>query len=68
MLLASMGSGMKAAGFLLMLTGWGLVLAALMLLKPDGPRGAFVMAGLGVEALGLTLFVSSHRAPRKDRR
>ena len=59
---------MKATGFLLMLAGWGLVLAALMLLKSGGPRGAFALAGLGVEALGLALFVSAHLAPRRDRR
>jgi hypothetical protein len=59
---------MKATGFLLMLAGWGLVLAALALLKPDGPRAAFVLAGVGVEGLGLALLVGSHLTPRRNRR
>lgn len=51
---------MKLSGFLLLLAGWGLVLAALVLLKADAPRAGFVLAGGGVEALGLFLFIRSH--------
>jgi hypothetical protein len=58
---------MKIAGFLLLLSGWLLILAALALLARDGPRSAFVMAGLGVELLGLVLFVRSHPTPKEDR-
>jgi len=58
---------MKAAGFLLLLTGWMLVLSALILLPGGGARAGFLAAGLGVEALGLVLVVRSHLMPRKER-
>jgi hypothetical protein len=63
-----MNSGMKVAGFLLLLAGWGLVLSALILLASGVARSAFVMMGVGVEALGLTLAVRSHLIPRRERR
>jgi hypothetical protein len=56
---------MKIAGFLSLLAGWFLVLATLVLL-PDGvARNAFVVAGLGVEALGLGLAVRAHMNPAR---
>jgi hypothetical protein len=58
---------MKIAGFLLLLAGWGLVLAAVMLLGSALQRSAFVLAGLGVEVLGLVLVVRSHLAPNHER-
>lgn len=58
---------MKLVGFLLLLAGWGLVLAALVLLAAPAPRTAFVLAGVGVEALGLTLVFRSHLVPRGER-
>jgi hypothetical protein len=57
---------MKLAGFLLLLAGWGLVLAAVALLEATGPRGAFLSAGLGVEVLGFVLAVRSHLSPEAD--
>jgi hypothetical protein len=62
-----MSSGLKLTGFLLLLAGWGLVLAALVLLAQPGPRTVFVLAGVGVEALGLVLVVRSHLVPRRER-
>jgi hypothetical protein len=58
---------MKLSGFLLLLAGWGIVLAALALLTAETPRAAFVMAGIGVEALGLFLFARSHLVPQRER-
>ncbi len=58
---------MKIAGLLLLLAGWLLVLSALALLARSGPRSAFSVAGLGVEILGLVLFVRSHLTPKEDR-
>jgi hypothetical protein len=55
---------MKIAGFLLLLAGWALVLAAVALLARTGPRGPFLLAGLAVEALGLVLVVRSHMTPK----
>jgi uncharacterized membrane protein len=54
---------MKIAGFLLLLTGWLLVLAAVVLLRTAGPRAAFVLAGLGVEVLALVLVFRAHLSP-----
>jgi len=57
---------MKAAGFLLLPAGWVLVLAAIALLPTAGPRGAFLLAGVGVEVLGLVLAARSHLTPKED--
>lgn len=46
---------MKSVGFLLMLAGWVIVLAALEMLGAATPRALFVLAGLAVEVLGLAL-------------
>ena len=51
---------MKIAGFLLLISGWLLVLAALMLLRSPAPRTAFVLMGVAVELLGLVLIFRSH--------
>jgi len=51
---------MKLAGFLLLLSGWVIVLAAIALLPAGFARGAFLMAGVCVEALGLGLVVRAH--------
>ena len=59
---------MKAAGFLLLLAGWLLVLCALIMLKPGGPRNAFILAGIAVEMLGLVLAMRSHLVPQKSDR
>jgi len=58
---------MKLAGFLLLLAGWGIVLAAVALLSSPLPRTGFVLAGVGVEALGLILAVRSHLVVRGER-
>jgi hypothetical protein len=57
---------MKLAGFLLLLAGWVLVLAAVALLGAAGPRGAFLVAGVGVELLGLVLVARSHLTLKKE--
>jgi hypothetical protein len=58
---------MRLAGLLLLPAGWGLVIAAVILLAAAGPRTAFVLAGLGVEMLGLVLLTRSHVPPRRRR-
>jgi Putative transmembrane protein (PGPGW) len=55
---------MKIASFLLLLAGWFLVLAAIVMLPTPGTRGGFIFSGLAVEALGLALAVRSHSAIR----
>jgi hypothetical protein len=46
---------MKLAGTLLLLAGWVIVVSAIVLFAGSGMRGIFVLAGLGVELLGLIL-------------
>jgi hypothetical protein len=54
---------MTLAGFLLLLTGWGIALAALPLLEPGVIRTCFLLAGAAVEILGLSLVIRSQ--PRR---
>jgi len=55
---------LRLFGFLLLLAGWGIVLAALALLAADAPRIAFILAGVGVEIVGLVLVIRAHPLPR----
>jgi len=57
---------MKLFGLLLLVAGWVIVLAAMVLLKTTPERSLFAMSGIGVEMLGLTLVVRSHRLPRRE--
>jgi hypothetical protein len=58
---------MKILGFLMLLAGWFLVLAAIVLFASPPLRDAFVLAGVAVEALGLILAFRSHLIPREDK-
>ena len=58
---------MRLAGFLLLLAGWGIVLAAVIVLGAGVPRGAFVFSGLGVEILGFVVIMRSYPLPRSGR-
>jgi hypothetical protein len=51
---------MKLAGFLLLPAGWAIVLTAIAILPPGSARGAFLVAGLVVEALGMGLVFWAH--------
>jgi hypothetical protein len=59
---------MKLMGFLLLLSGWGLVLSAVALLASFSLRASFALAGFGVELLGLILVIRSHFALRPEDR
>ncbi|HEX4643884.1 MAG TPA: hypothetical protein VH161_10465 [Candidatus Acidoferrales bacterium] len=59
---------MKAVGFLMLLAGWFLVLSAIVLFAASSLRGAFVLAGIAVEAVGLSLAFRSHLILREDKR
>jgi hypothetical protein len=49
-------------GFVLLISGWAIVLAALVLFAGIGQRLAFVLAGLAVELLGLGLFAGGYKS------
>jgi hypothetical protein len=51
---------MKLAGFLLLLAGWAIVVAAVILLIPANARAIFVLAGVGVEIMGLALVIRAN--------
>lgn len=59
---------MKIAGLLVMPTGFFLVLAALVLFPDPARRGAFVVCGLLVEALGMFVAFRGHLQQRGDPR
>ncbi|MBV9341816.1 MAG: hypothetical protein JO159_13135 [Acidobacteria bacterium] len=50
---------MKISGFLLLVSGWLIVIAALILLHGRAVP-PFVLAGLGTELLGLVLVARAH--------
>ena len=50
---------MKLSGFLLLLSGWGIVVAALALLHGH-MVALFIYAGLAVEIVGLVLVFRGH--------
>jgi len=58
---------MKLAGFLLLLAGWGIVLAAVVLLRSAASCASFVLAGIAVEVLGLIVVMRAHLMPRRAR-
>lgn len=58
---------MKLAGFLLLVAGWTIVLAALVLLASAPLRSVFVFAGLATQVLGLSLAFRAHLIAREER-
>jgi len=57
---------MKIGGFLLLLSGFAIVVAAIALLQ-GAAVSAFVIAGLAVEILGLVLVARAHLPLAEDR-
>ena len=56
---------MKLIGCMLLLSGWLIVLAALVMLPDFAQRAAFIAAGIGVEILGLVLLMRSYTAMQR---
>ena len=52
---------MKIAGLLLLVAGWLLAILAVVLLRTEASRAAFVLAGTGVQILALVLVFRGHR-------
>lgn len=51
---------MKLLGFVLLLAGWLIVLAAIVLLPSAAVRAAFAISGIAVEILGFGLVARAH--------
>ncbi|HWD98885.1 MAG TPA: hypothetical protein VG345_07600 [Bryobacteraceae bacterium] len=58
---------MTILGFAMLVSGWLLVIATLVLLGPGMVRNAFIVAALAVEALGLVLVARAQMARKADR-
>ena len=58
---------MRLVGLLLLIAGWGLVLAAIGMLRLEVPQAMFVLAGVAVELLGLALVGRSHLLAREEK-
>lgn len=56
---------MKLAGFLLLLSGWGIVVASLAMLHASAVS-AFILCGVAVEILGFVLVARAHLPARED--
>ena len=57
---------MKYAGMLVMVAGFFLSIAAIVLFSAPPQRGAFVVCGLAVEILGLVVAVRAHMEARGE--
>lgn len=56
---------MKLGGFLLLLSGWAILVTALAILHGHA-MPAFVYAGFGVEILGMVFVFRGHLPPGED--
>jgi hypothetical protein len=61
-------TGMKLAGLLLLPAGWAIVLTAVSILVSAGQQAGFVLAGVGVEILGVILLARAHRVRPEESR
>jgi hypothetical protein len=59
---------LKLIGCLLLVSGFFIVVGALVLMYSIPSRLGFVAAGFGVEMLGLTLLMNAHKAIVKEQR
>jgi ABC-type transport system involved in cytochrome bd biosynthesis fused ATPase/permease subunit len=50
---------------LLLVSGWLIVLAAVVMLAALAQRSAFMVAGLGVEILGLSLLAQAYKSQQR---
>jgi len=65
---AKKGDSLRLIGCLLLLSGFFIVLAALVLLTAFPQRLAFTAAGLAVEGLGLGMLTIGHKPVEKEQR
>ena len=54
---------MKLAGFLMLIAGGIIAMAAIAVLPATGARATFLLAGIGVESIGLVLASRAHIPP-----
>jgi hypothetical protein len=59
------GDSLKLLGCLLLLSGWLIILAALIMLPGFTQRAAFIGAGTGIEVAGLALLTRGYMATQR---
>jgi hypothetical protein len=59
---------LRLIGCLLLLSGFFIAVAAMVLMNSFPTRLGFVAAGFAVEVLGLALLMNAHKAMQKERR
>jgi hypothetical protein len=59
------GAPLKLIGILLLISGWLLTLAALVMLRAFVQRAGFIAAGVGTEAIGLALLIHAHTSRQR---
>jgi hypothetical protein len=59
---------LKGIACLLLVSGFFVVLAALVLMRSFAAEMGFVVAGIAVEGLGFGLLMNGHRTPVKEQR
>ena len=59
--------GMKVLSLMLLLAGWFLVLASIVLLASPLSRTGFIFTAIAVEILGLIFLFRSHAIPREGK-
>ena len=57
---------MRAIACVMLVSGWLIVLSALVLLPALPARFVFVLAGLAVEAIGIGLLTHAYRAAQRE--
>jgi hypothetical protein len=60
--------GVRLVSCLMLLSGWGLVMVALAILKSQTQQGLFVLAGFLVEIVGLVMLCLAHRFKKESKR
>lgn len=61
-----MPSGKRLIGFFLLISGWLIGVADVMLMRPGASMAAFIVVGLAVQALGLVLVARDHIPPKGE--
>jgi hypothetical protein len=57
---------MRVLGCLLLISGWLIVIAALVMLSSQAARTTFIVSGLTVEALGFVLLAIGQRIAQRS--
>jgi hypothetical protein len=60
-------SGLRLAGFFLLIAGWAIVLSAMLLLATPSSQLVFIAIGIAIQILGFAFVARTHLVPRGER-